>query len=66
MAQLEIYAALFCLEYGFKPGKIRMELRIYKDDEVMALVPEVDEIAHIMDRIIHIDKLVTEANKGGL
>ena len=66
MAQLEIYAALFCLEYGFKPGKIRMELRIYKDDEVMALVPEVDEIAHIMDRIIHIDKLVTDANKGGL
>ena len=30
MEQLEIYAALFCLEYKVKPADIEMELRIYQ------------------------------------
>ena len=29
MEQLEVYAALFCLEYKIKPADIRMELRLY-------------------------------------
>ena len=33
MEQLEVYAALFCLEYKVKPGEIDMELRVYKNDE---------------------------------
>ena len=32
MEQLEIYAALFCLEYRMKPGEIAMELRLYQSD----------------------------------
>ena len=32
MEQLEIYAALFCLEYKIKPNEIGMELRVYKYD----------------------------------
>ena len=56
--QLEIYAALFCLEYGFKPGAIEIELRIYQDDEIGVWVPEVDIIAHIMDKIITFDKKI--------
>src|ERR1700751_3985263 len=31
--QLEVYAAIFCLEYGVKPGEIEIELRIYQHDE---------------------------------
>ena len=56
--QLEIYAALFCLEYGYKPGEIKMELRIYQNDDVMVHHPEVDAIAHIIDRIELFDKLI--------
>ena len=33
MEQLEIYAALFCLEYKVTPGEIDMELRIYQNDK---------------------------------
>ena len=56
--QLEVYAALFCLEYKVKPGDIDMELRVYKNDEVICHSPEVDSIARIMDKIIHFDKLL--------
>ena len=40
MEQLEIYAALFCLEYKVKPSDIKMELRIYQNDEVIVHIPE--------------------------
>lgn len=58
--QLMIYAALFCLEYKFKPFEIEIELRIYQNDEVLALEPDPDEIVHIMDRIITFDKFIRE------
>ena len=35
MYQLEIYAALFCLEYSIQPANIEIELRIYQSDEVV-------------------------------
>lgn len=56
MEQLEIYAALFCLEYGYKPGEIEMELRIYQNDEILIHKPEADDILPIMDHIVHLDK----------
>jgi len=58
MRQLEIYAALFCLEYDFKPGHIAIELRIYQNDAVEVYNPEVEDIAYIMDRIITLDKRI--------
>jgi hypothetical protein len=58
--QLEVYAALFCLEYDYKPGNIDIELRIYQSDEVLCHTPSVEEIAHIMDRIITFDKILTK------
>lgn len=58
MEQLEIYAALFCLEYKIKPGEINMELRIYQDDEVMVHIPTVQRIVEIMDKIVSFDKLL--------
>ncbi len=56
--QLEIYAAIFCLEYGIKPGTIEFELRIYQDDDVQVWIPEVDTIAHIMSTIITFDRRI--------
>lgn len=61
--QLEIYAALFCLEYKIKPAHIDMELRIYQNDEILVHSPGVDEIVPIMDQIITFDKILTEMNQ---
>ena len=58
MEQLEIYAALFCLEYKVKPGDIEMELRIYQNNEILYHNPTVEEIVPIMDRIITFDKVI--------
>ena len=58
MEQLEIYAALFCLEYKVKPGDISMELRVYKNDEVLVHNPTAEDILPIMDKIISLDKLL--------
>jgi hypothetical protein len=58
MHQLEVYAALFCLEYAYKPGEIAMELRIYQNDDVETSFPDVDVIAHIMSKIIVFDQRI--------
>ena len=56
--QLEIYAALFCLEYGIKPQAIQMELRIYQNDDVQIENPDADFIQDLMNQIIHADKCI--------
>ena len=58
MEQLMIYAALFCLEYKIRPGDIDIELRIYQNDEIIVHNPMVEDIAPIMDKIVHLDKLL--------
>lgn len=58
MEQLEVYAALFCLEYKIKPGDINIELRIYQNDEVIYHNPTAEDIVPIMDKIVHINKLL--------
>lgn len=56
--QLEVYAALFCLEYKVKPGDINIELRIYQNDKVEYYNPTAEDILPIMDKIVHFDKLL--------
>lgn len=58
MIQLEIYAALFCLEYDVNPEKIDIELRIYQSDEVLIHHPEVEAIKTIMAKIVAFDKRI--------
>lgn len=58
MEQLEIYAALFCLEYNKKPSDIDMELRIYQNNEIIVHNPTVEDILPIMDKIITFDKII--------
>jgi hypothetical protein len=56
--QLYVYVALFCLEYEFSPFAIDIETRIYQSDEVKIYVPEPEEIAYIMDKIVTFDKRI--------
>lgn len=58
MEQLEIYTALFCLEYNIKPGEIEIELRLYQNDEVIVHNPTAEDILPIMDKIIHLNKIL--------
>lgn len=59
MNQLKIYAALFCLEYHYKPHDIDTELRIYQNDKVLAHSPEPSDIVELMDKIQSFDKIIT-------
>jgi len=60
MEQLEIYAALFCLEYDFLPNTIDMELRIYQTTNVLVHHPEPSVIRRIMEKIKIFDKKIQE------
>ena len=63
--QLEIYAALFCLEYKVRPGDIKTELRLYQSDQVVVFEPEATDIVPVMDKIIIFDKLLSKLKSEG-
>lgn len=65
MEQLMIYAALFCLEYRMKPGEIEMELRIYQNDEVIVFEPTAEDILPIIDKIVHLNKILERIDGEG-
>lgn len=58
MEQLEVYAALFCLEYQIDPNDIEMELRLYQSDEILVHNPVPEDISEICNKIIHFDKII--------
>lgn len=58
MRQLEVYAALFCLEYDIAPMSIGIELRKYQLEEISITQPDPDDIRFIMDKIIEFDKRI--------
>lgn len=64
--QLEVYAALFCLEYSVDPFSIEIELRIYQRDEIKIFEPPPELILSIMETIIYFDQqieLIKEARQ---
>lgn len=61
--QLKVYTALFCLEYKFRPSQIDYELRIYQHDDFRVLVPEKDEIVHIIDKLIMFNKRIEQLKR---
>lgn len=63
--QLEVYMALFCLEYKYRPSDIDSEIRIYQNNEVVVSVPNSDDILAIMDKIVSFDKLIETMKAGG-
>lgn len=64
--QLEIYAALFCLEYSYSPFEIEIELRIYQNDEIRIYRPFSEHIRRIMDTIIDFDLKIEYMRERGL
>lgn len=57
--QLEVYAALFCIEYDKDPFQIKIELRLYQDNEVRVYDADPEDIEFIMNKIKEFDKLIT-------
>jgi hypothetical protein len=61
--QLDVYCALFCLEYRSKPYEIEMETRIYQNDAFRVFVPDPNEIARIMSVIRAHDKWIKQKER---
>lgn len=57
MTQLELYTALFFLEYPqYRIEDTRVECRIYKSQEVLTHEPSPESILALMDRIVTMDE----------
>ena len=56
--QLEIYAALFCLEYHKNPEDIDIVLCIYQDSQIREEKPEAERIRYIMTKIQDFDMVI--------
>jgi hypothetical protein len=61
--QLEVYAALFCLEYGIDPFSIEIELRIYQRDEIRVFEPFAETINDIIMKIVEFDQQIEEMRR---
>lgn len=62
--QLEVYAALFFLEYQVDPDNLDgIELRIYQDNDVLVGQPQPGDITPIMDTIVRFDKIIEECKE---
>lgn len=61
MDQLVAYAALFFHEYkrDYKPKTMKVELRIYQNNDIVVHQPEAEEIIRAMDVIVHDDKVLS-------
>ena len=56
--QLDIYVALFCLEYMVNPKDIRIEQRIYQNNDYIVQVPDPEYIQSVMDKIEEFDQII--------
>lgn len=64
--QLEVYSALFCLEYEVDPMEIEIELRIYQRDEMLVFEPTPEAILEIMEKIVDFDQQIRLIKEAGL
>lgn len=58
--QLDIYSAMFCLEYGIDPYTIIIQERIYQNNGFEERQPDPEDIKFIMDKIVSFDMIVDE------
>jgi hypothetical protein len=61
--QLDIYAALFCLEYGVTPETIAIEERIYQFNGFEVHSPDPAYVRTIMDKIVEFDVILDTVKK---
>lgn len=64
--QLELYAALFCLDYDVKPGDIDSTLRIYQNNNVIEGKASPEIILPYMDKIQTFSKVLEEIDEEGV
>ena len=64
--QLEVYAAIFCLEYGISPFDIVVEMRIYQNEEKRIFDGDPEVIARIMDTIVEFDARIEFMKERGI
>lgn len=64
--QLEVYAALFCLDYDIRPGDIETELRIYQNNDILIGNPTPEIILPIMDKITTFSRVIDEIDEEGV
>lgn len=64
MHQLEVYAAIFCLEYHFKPTEFATELRIYQNNDILIANPPPELIQEIMEKIVIFDQQINKLRMG--
>lgn len=57
--QLNVYAALFCLEYRTNPFETEVILRIYQNDAFEEIEGDGDTIMRVMEKIKAFDKRIT-------
>lgn len=63
MEQLRLYAAIFCIEYGYRPSDINIQLRIYQNDDVKIEEPTSHDIYWLISRIRTSDSILEECKK---
>lgn len=63
--QLDVYAALFCLEYGLDPTMIQIEERIYQFNGYTINVPDPLFVRDIMNTIIEFDVILDTIKENG-
>lgn len=64
LRQLEVYAALFCLEYEVCPKDISMELRIYQSENIVISQPSFELIEDIIKKIVDFDRELDRLKQG--
>lgn len=62
--QVFIYASLYCLQYKLDPLKTNFETRIYQNGEIYIEQPFGEDIADIVQNIIHKNKVLTKFEGG--
>ena len=61
--QLDVYAALFCLEYQVDPTSIKIVQRIYQFSEYVEVIADGEYIKEVMDRIVRCDYVLEKAKQ---
>lgn len=61
--QLNIYAALFCLEYDIDPNKINIVTRLYQGNGFTEQTPDGNEIIDVMNQIELMDITIKETSE---
>ncbi len=61
--QLDVYAALFCLEYGYSPKDIQIVERIYQYNSFKEQIADSNYISELMDSIVAFDALINNLKR---